>query len=140
MSQAPEIQIEGVEKLLELEDEIARLEKDLKAKQAEQDALKEQLLQQFEARNLKNLKVGRRLVYVHRSVWASVPPEHAGEVKRALRDLDLSEFIKETVNSQQLSAHVREYPEDDQGMPSLPEQLQGLLRVTEKYDLRIRKS
>lgn len=86
----------------------------------------------------------KRTVYLQRKVWAG----HNGDqeqLNEALRQAGLEEYIKETVNTNSLSAFVREYdPEhnlDPESIKSkLPEPLRDVIKVSEQHKLISRKA
>lgn len=85
----------------------------------------------------------KRTVYLERKVWAS--PEDQGQLNEGLRQAGLEDYIKETVNTNAISAYVREYdpernlsPEDIRA--KLPEPIRNALKISEVFKLKSRRA
>jgi hypothetical protein len=82
-------------------------------------------------------------VYLHSQVWASAKDGDHDTLTEVLRDLDLVEYLPSTVNSQSISAYVREHLSDDEAadletrLASLDARLKAALNITEKNDVRV---
>lgn len=72
--------------------------------------LEEQALARFEQLGINNFNIDGRTIYLHREWWAkSKDPEHMAETIAALKACDeTAPFVKETFNTQSLSAYFRE--------------------------------
>ena len=97
-------------------------------------ALDEQLVEQFAQAGIQNIKTATgQTVSLRREIFAKL----TGDQKKsytALRRAGLGDFIKEGVNTQTLSAYVRELEE------VLPKGLQPYIDVTEVYRMRMRSN
>lgn len=133
-----EVKLGGIARLIEVYAEIEDLESRLDAAKRERDAIKSLVLQDFQSQGISKTTVNGRTAYLSRQIWASVAGA-VDEVKAALVSLGVGHMVKETINTQTLSAYVREFESDDQGMPDLPAELKGLVKVTEKFDIRVVK-
>lgn len=131
-----------------LSDEKAALDARLKVVKDELAALSDLLATQFALAGVPRMTVNGRTVYLHRQVWASVQPED-GDLDAAFKVLeryDMGWMVKPTVNSQTLSARIREMEKEFEGLDfqdfldSLPPDLRDALRITEKFEVRSRKS
>lgn len=137
---------------------IKEAEIDLKAAKAELEISKTEILDGFAAEGIGRITVDGKTVYTHQQLWAGKAQATAGDgtpaeddkgkaIKvdndvyiAAIKEAGLDEFVKETANSSTLSSWVRgieEMGEDD--LPILPEALRGIVQITEKFDVRIRK-
>lgn len=76
-----------------------------------------------------------KLVMLKRQLWAS-----ATDIAVLKKHAVTKEYVKETVSTQNLSGWVRELDKDEQGMPNLPDELKGAIKVTEKFSVSARKS
>ena len=126
-----------VKRFVELDGEIDRADAALKALKEERAQLVDQLLDGFADAGMTNVTIGNHTVYTTRQTWAGVDPEKKEEAKEALRAYGLDAFVKEQVNSQQLSAWVRERREADEGIPPA---IADVIRITEKWDVRVRRA
>jgi hypothetical protein len=110
-----------------LETELATLKKDRKAKELE-------VLDDFDE-GVNSIKVDDRTVYLRRDLWASGAGKDPDEFKAYIRSLGLNEYIKESVNSQSLSAWYREREEFD----DLPAGFTDNVKCSENFSIRTTK-
>ena len=97
-------------------------------------ALDEKLVEAFAQAGIQNIKTKNgQTVYLNREVFAKLIGDHK-KALTAFRRAGLSDFVKETVNSQTLRAYVREMDE------VLPKGLQPYIDVTEVFRMRMRSS
>jgi hypothetical protein len=124
--------------------EVRAMEEKLEAAKKKLNELEPQVLDYMQRHGMSSAKVAGLTVYLNRQIWASVAKDEAGDNTSSIETLkqfpDTSVFVKEGVNTQTLSAWVREQPQDSQFMPLLPEEVVGAIKVTEKYNVRTRKS
>ena len=112
-------------------------EAEAKAYKDEADQLERELVEAFADAGVQNVNVDGKTVYLHRSVYAQRKPGvTTDDVKQALRDAGVGELVTETVNSNTLSAYVRELTEDDDA-PGLPPAVAAVLEPGERFGVRI---
>ncbi len=121
----------------DLEEQKRDLDGKLKAVKERQDRLKAHLIEAFADNGIQSINVEGYTFYLHRQIWASASGPQA---MAALKEVGLDDLVKETCHAGTLSAWVREQPVDDQNMPVLPPELQEQVRVSERFDIRSRKS
>ncbi len=116
---------------------LSDLERELKHKldevQKSKAELEPQILDYWIDNDIQSQKVNGVTLYPHRQVWAS----HGGDPQRAvaaMRAAGLDDMV--TVNSQTLSAWVRERQANDEPLP--PVVAEAIL-VTERVSLRTRR-
>jgi hypothetical protein len=80
-------------------------------------------------------------VFLHRQIWAKAADGDTESMVAALKaNEEWAWLVEEKVNSQKISARVRELEQDADGMPLLPADLVGAIAVTDVHSLRVRKS
>lgn len=131
---------EALKKFARLDTRKRRLKERLERVTAECERAEQALKLQFEQVGQTRARAYNRTFYLKREVWASIDPLHTTEAYKALRALELDWMIKETVNSQTLSAWVREQPEDENMEHIVPAKLRPYLRVNDDYRVRTVKS
>ena len=124
--------------------EYAKLEDDLDVQLAalktKVDPLKEKVLTLMQQSGVTSVKANGRNVHLRRDIFAG-PGEGGREaVVAALRDAGLGELVFESYNAQTLSKAVREMNRDENDMPVLPPELEGAIKVSEKFDVRVTKA
>ncbi len=137
-----------------LNDEEAALKLRLKEIAQEKKLLGEALLDEMADNGMAKmtLKVGvdedglpvRKTLYIQRQLWAG----HQGDKQALMESLKLAgyeDLVAETVNTNTLSALVRELDPDNNRSPEdiinmLPPELHSTIKVTEKIELRSRKA
>lgn len=134
-------------KLVDRLDKRDRLETDLADVKKDIGKLQDSLIEAIEEDRYPNGgKVGGRTLYIKRTLWAGVVKGHEKpEVCDALRAADLGDYVTETFNTHSLSAYVRDVAREkktseidlspEEIMQHLPEELHGLVKVTEKVEL-----
>ena len=111
-----------------------KLDSESKRLATEIAALDEKLVEQFAQAGIQNIKTAAgQTVYLNREVFAKLIGDHK-KALTAFRRAGLSDFVKETVNSQTLRAYVREMDE------VLPKGLQPYVDITEVFRMRMRSS
>ena len=132
--------VERAKKIKELEAEAKKLKR-------QNDAIEELLIEGMVESGVTDLGVGDRKVFIRSQLWASAPDARdpvTGAVcgkdwARALHAIESAGYgsMKETrVNSQRLSALVRELDKSDDG---IPEELASNLKISEVTKLIVRK-
>lgn len=134
------IDLSGPQRLIEIDEELERLDGRSADLKKEREELEARLLEQFGQQGVSKVSLNDKTVYMHRQTWAGVVDGRKEDLHAALRDVGAGDLVKESVNMNSLSALVREYPKDEAGAPVLPAPLVGLVRVTERYSLRIRRA
>lgn len=76
-------------------------------------------------------------LFPRRELWASCIPGHEQELNDGLKLIGYGDMVRETVNSQRLSAYVREL--DAAELP-LPTHIAGAVKVTEKFRVGVRRA
>jgi len=133
------------------------LDEQRKAKEGEVDAIKEELrllerllMERFENAGMQSMKSAKgTTLYIRRELWAGAA-EGAGELLlSSLKAVGLGDMVEEKVNTQTLSAYVREVEKErfagaavspHEIVQALPEPLRKVVVVNEKHSLRTRKS
>jgi hypothetical protein len=128
-----------VQEYVRLHETQKTLEAQLKIVKGDKAKIEESLLDQFAEDGVQNIKTSDgKTVYVLRQLWASkdegVSDEEATE---ALEEAGLDEYVRTTFNASQLSSWVRE---QDKLEEPLPKSFEGVIRVAEKFSLRVTKS
>ena len=138
-------------RLAQLQEEKKELEQRKKEINEEIKNIQEPLLEQMDEEGVDKITVVvgytdegnpiRRTVHKRRQVWASSNGDMVGLIE-ALHEAGLdTEYVEQTVNSNRLSAFVRQYDDEDRPLSAeeikqrLPEPLQNAVKVTEKIDL-----
>jgi response regulator RpfG family c-di-GMP phosphodiesterase len=117
-----------------LTDKRRKLEAEVKKLASELVVREERLVEAFAQAGIQNIKTKNgQTVYLNREVFAKLIGDHK-KALTAFRRAGLSDFVKETVNSQTLRAYVREMDE------VLPKGLQPYVDITEVYRMRMRSS
>lgn len=131
-----------------------KLESEAKEAKEEEDRLKELVKLGFEELGVSSMKYQGQTVYVHKQLWAGTGENAtAFDVAQELHALNMQHMIN--FNTQSLSGYVRELAKDhpefidrygtivvepEQILAVLPGRLPSLCKVTERVDLKIRKS
>jgi hypothetical protein len=140
----------------DLVNEFIALDLARKAKEDDIDKLKEQLalleaqlLERFENAGQQSFKSKQGVtVYIHRQLWAGAADGNAALLMETLRAEGLGVLVKESVNTQTLSAYVRECAREAFGKEEktvediihiLPARLQPAIQLTDKFSLRTRR-
>lgn len=113
-----------------------QVEDRLRAVNAEIEAVEAELAQRMIDEEVQNFSRGGQLFYLTTRTWANPVAGKKQELYTWLREHDFGDLVQETVNSQTLSAWVREQTED----ADLPEELRPLINVYEKQTISIRRN
>jgi len=128
-----------IKKYVELADKKKRAEANIDEIKQQMKVLEEYLLDNMMKAGQQSANLDGHTVYVHRQLWASAA-NGAEALHEALEQTGHGELVEPKVNSQRLSALVREFEQDEEGMPILPGALKEAVKVSEKYSVRVRKS
>lgn len=133
------------DKLKELREKKKDIDDQVKANNAEIDSIEEQLVQAMLQEEMQNFNRAGTLFYLNTKVFASAIPEKKTDLYEALKENGFADVVVETVNSNTLSALVKEQIAEidevnDEGKPVLPEWLNGLVNTYEKQSVGMRKS
>lgn len=121
---------DAIREVVRLTAEAKDLEAQLKRKKEELQRAKWRALDWIERNESPSMSVGDKTVYLKRELWASVP---AGmDLRAAFTAAGIGHLVKDGVNVNQLSAHVRQL---DANGEKLPPALAALVTVTEKFDV-----
>lgn len=122
--------------------EMAKLKRDLEAElesvMKRMAELEQPLMESFAEQGIQNINIDGETVYLHSQIWAKVADGATkDDVLVGLKAAGLGDYVNETYNSNQVSALLREWA--DQQLP-IPEPLVGKLEANEKFSLRVRKA
>lgn len=126
--------MEIIKRIIEIKEEVEKREAELKKLKAEFADMEPQVINYMEAEGLQKVTIDDRTVYVKRQVWASLDRSNSRALE-ILRDNGLGDFIEEKVNSQRISAYVREVEKDG----DIPPWCHAALNITEKYNVGLRR-
>lgn len=121
----------------ELEQKRSAIEHQIKELKKQIQPYEEQLLQMFAENGVNNIKIHGKTIYIHRQLWARPVDGDYERACKILREIGLDEYVKETVNVNNISAYVRE--QDEMGS-ELPSSFYDAFRVDEVYKVRSRLS
>lgn len=141
----------------DLVNEFIELEDQRKGKEGEIDKIKErlaelepQIMERFENAGMQSMKSKQgTVIYIRRDLWAGAKEGAEVLLLEALKSVGLGDMVKEKVNTQTLSAYIREQEKDQFGaavsatpeeiIGVLPEGLREAVNITERFSLRTRK-
>jgi len=128
--------MELIKKLISIKKRLDELDAETKKLKAEYDALEPEVIAYLEQEGLDRVTMDGRTVYVRRQLWASVNKENPFALD-ILRENGLGDFIEEKVNSQRISAYIREFEKTGQ---VIPDWCKEALNITEKFNVSIVKA
>lgn len=127
------------------------LEAELRLIEATLETLEEPLLERMATNGMQSMRVKGITLYILPQIWAGAVMREVTlgdgttamvgnkqETCDALIAIGQAQFVEPNFNVQTVSAYVREFPRDDKGMPILPPELAGHIRVTQKFKLGAR--
>ena len=140
----------------DLVNEFIELDEQRKGKEGEVENIKErmaelepEIMKRFENAGMQSMKSKMgQTIYIRRELWASAAEGAEVLLLETLKAIGLGDMVKEKINTQTLSAYVREVEKDSfngqavdpvELIKVLPDQLQPALKVTQKFSLRTRK-
>ena len=128
---------------IELTDLKRRLEAQLKDTKSRMAELEPHIVEQFQEDGTQSVNMDGFTVYLNRQLFASAADGDKDAMIQAMKgcgDESWSFLVRDSVNSQSLSARIRECDLDENGMPMLPDSLQDVIKVAEVFRLGARKS
>lgn len=129
------------DKLKELRDKKKQkkkqLENEIKEINTEIEEIEQELVQQMLEEEMQNFSRNGTLFYLNTKTFASPVSELKQQLYQALKDNGYGDLVYETVNSNSLSAFVKEQIEQNED--KLPEWLDGLVNVYDKTTIGMRK-
>jgi len=138
-----------VNQFIELDEKRKKMEGDVDKLKEELQKLEPQIMERFENAGMQSMKSKSGVVvYIRRDLWAGAAEGADALLLEALKTVGLGDMVKEKVNTQTLSAYIREAEREHfAGAASeipklisvLPEPLRGAVAITEKFSLRTRK-
>ena len=118
----------------------AELETQLKAVKAKIDELTKPVIDYFQRQGMSAISVGERTLYMRREVHTSkAPAVTQEEACNLLREIGHDEYAGQRVNTQGLSAWVREQEEGGEMLEDIEAGFKGLFRVVEVFKIGQRK-
>lgn len=129
-----------------LTNQYAALKREIDAKEEELEVLKDryhkmerEVLEHFERNATTSVKGPAGTVYMHRQTWTSILPGTPVEtIRSAFALLGWEGMLKDAVCSpQSLSAAVRQLEAEEK---PLPPEVQAIIKTTEVFQARVRKS
>lgn len=130
------------ERFYELDAHVKSLELSLTEAKNERKPYEAAMLDLFEQGKLPHsFKHRQGSIYLHTQVWASAKNKDHEKLTDVLKSLGLIEFLPKTVNSQSLSAYVREFRDElgqvkIGGSDGLPQELADVLSISERASVR----
>lgn len=118
------------------------LEEQLKDAKARLDEMEPRIVEQFQSDSVQSMSVDGYTVYLNRKLLAGAKDGDKPAMIAALKavgDESWSFLVEDNVNYQRLNARVRECPQDESGMPILPEALRAVVNVYEDFTIGARK-
>lgn len=126
------------DKLRDLKLKKTQFESHVKEINAEIRNTEEQLYSDMMTEELQSFKKDGTLFYLSFKTYASPTAKMRERLCQTLKDNGYGDIVKETVNSNTLSAFVKEQEEENND--ELPEWLNGLVNVYEKPSIGMRKA
>ncbi len=140
------------QRFVAIDDQIKDLETQVKRLKDDKAELEAEIMAAFAEEGTKSIKLtDGRSVGLHRQIWASAVDQD--KLCHALAECGAGELVKTAVNTQSLSSWVREHERDNEakgatapvleadvaGQFELPEEVVGLIKITEKFSIRARR-
>ena len=131
----------------ELTEKKAALKADLEQTQARLNELEPRLLEWFGSMDMQSVRAAGRTFYVARTLWAGRDGVEPEQFCQAFHSAGLEDLVTEQVNSQRLSAWVREQAAEleagatpEEIKAHLPGPIREVIKVSEVFSVRSRKS
>ena len=139
-----------VNRFIELEEMRKSREGEIDEIKKEVAELEPQIMERFENAGMQSMKSKQgTVIYIRRDLWSGAKEGAEVLLLEALKAVGLGDMVKEKVNTQTLSAYVREQEKDQFGanvsakpeeiIGVLPEPLRGAINITERFSLRTRR-
>ena len=120
-----------------LDNERRACEDRLKKVKSKIEEVEPRVMDFFQKLGLDRLTVSGVTVYVQRQLWAGREEDVTHEqAAAALKKAKLGEYASPRVNTQSLSAYMRELDEAGEDMPAA---LKGIIKLSEVFKVRTRK-
>lgn len=117
----------------EMNIERVQMEEMLKVHKERMKVIEAQLKEQFMAEGVSSIKTRLGLVHLHKQVWARCTNP------TGLAVTEWAYLVNDSVNTNSLSAAVRELELDQDGNPNLPEEVKACIEVSEVWSVRVRQ-
>lgn len=127
---------QALQEYVRLEDKRRELEAELAAVKEAQAPLHDRVLEWFVQAGIQRTTMHGMTCWVQRLVWAGAKDGNTPRLVEALQDVGLEDLVKEAVNTQTLSAYVREQERNGADMPAV---LADAMQVTEQFKVRTRR-
>ena len=124
------------DRLKELKDHKSSLEKDLKDTNAEIDGVMVEMIELMTTDELESFNRNGTTFSMVTSVYPAPEPERKKELWDVMRANGFEDLF--SINSQTLTATLKELISENEGV--IPEWLNGLIKITEKNQIRVTKS
>jgi hypothetical protein len=111
------------------------------------DALKQALIDAMFDEGVTSIKKDGVTLSLSQRIWASAPDiegtneKDSDALTRGLLAIGADHLVKTTVNSISLSSFISDvsvFPLDDEGMPTLPPELAGRIKITREPNISVR--
>lgn len=132
----PDMDTTRLKEFAALETARRELETRLKAVEERIAALKPGLINMFACDGIQNVTLNGLVVYLRRDLWARADHSDPDRLAAAFEAAGIGWMLKRQVNGQTLSAWIREQEADETGAPVLPDDLTGVIKISEMFDLR----
>ncbi|MBN2377033.1 MAG: hypothetical protein JXD22_11570 [Sedimentisphaerales bacterium] len=129
--------MEKLKRFAELAKAKEKANADLDAIKTEMAELEPELLEVFIENETTQIKIADRTIYVDSRIFASAIDQK--ELCAYMTEEGFGDMVKEAINGNTLSSYVREFERDEEGVPVLPDGLKGLVKVSLKDSLKVRK-
>ena len=131
-----------VHRFTEVRAEVDALDAKLKAVKKQSDVMSLEILERFADDNVQKMTVNDRTVFSKRQLWAGhTNKEDKSVLIDALKSHEsTAALVTEEANSMRLSSFARELDQDDDGVPIMPDHLEGKMNVFEKFSVACRKA
>lgn len=126
------------DKLKELKQKAKELKDEEKRISEETEKVEQEMAAAMVEEEIQNFSRGCTLFYLNTKTYASANPEKKQELFTALKEQGYGDLVYETVNSNSLSAFVKEQIEQNEG--EMPEWLDGLVNTFDKTTIGMRKA
>jgi hypothetical protein len=125
--------IRHVKEYAKLESKRQKLGADLDAIKARQEELREAVLEYFSRQGIDKLSLEGRTLYVREELWAGREDGVSNEeAASALEAAGLGDYAGIRINTQKLSAYVRELARNEEEIPA---PLKGVIKVSQVYKI-----
>jgi len=116
------------------------LEEEVKALNAQLAELQQPVLSYFQRQGVSSLSLNGRTLYIRSELWVSKASDATTEEAcRRLKRIKLGEYTGSRVNTQSLSAYVRELRDQGQEIDDISKMLGDKFKVSEVWKIGSRK-